>query len=118
MYDRERLKRIIAAALMTGAAALILIPGLRSVSDGRQTYRASGRKAEPPAVAMPKGTIGVNGADAEELIELYGIGETLASMMIDEREKNGPFRYPEDLMAVKGIGIKKLEGFREEINLD
>ena len=32
--------------------------------------------------------------------------------MIDEREKNGLFVYPEDIMSVSGIGIKKLEKIR------
>ena len=119
MYNPEKRRRAAAAiVLMAAAAALILIPGLRSVSDGRETYQASGRIAETPEIEMPNGTISINEADADELTELYGIGETLAAMIIEEREKNGPYRYPEDLTAVKGIGLRKLEGFRDSINLD
>ena len=69
-------------------------------------------------ITMPDGTISVNTADQDELTELYGIGETLAAMIMDERIKNGDYRYPEDLTAVKGIGMKKLEGFRDYINLN
>ena len=118
MYNPDKRKRIAAVVLMTAAAAMIAFSGLRSVSDGKETYSASGRMAELPGITLPNGIISINDADAEELTELYGIGETLSSLIIEEREKNGPFRYPEDLTAVKGIGIKKLDGLRDMINLD
>ena len=114
----DRRKQIAAVILLIGAAALFLGYGLRSVSDGRVSFRASGRTGEARGIPMPDGTVSINEADAEELTALYGIGETLAAMIVEERETNGPFRYPEDLTAVKGIGIKKMNGFRESINLD
>ena len=51
-------------------------------------------------------------ADAEELQQLPGIGETLAQAILDEREAHGPFLYPEDLMAVRGIGESKYAQIR------
>ena len=36
---------------------------------------------------------------------------------MEEREKNGPFYYPEDLMNVKGIGEKTLEKLLPHIRL-
>ena len=63
------------------------------------------------------GTVAVNSADAEELTALPGIGETLAAMIVAERDRNGPFRYAEDLLAVRGIGPKTLEKFRRMIDL-
>ncbi|QTE68546.1 helix-hairpin-helix domain-containing protein [Clostridiales bacterium] len=59
----------------------------------------------------------MNSGSAEELQALPGIGETLSQLIISERENNGNFYYPEDLTAVKGIGIKKLEQFRELLDL-
>ena len=53
-----------------------------------------------------------NTGDLYELTELPGVGETIAGMILDERETNGLFVYPEDLLAVKGIGPKKLEAIR------
>ena len=53
-----------------------------------------------------------NSGSAEELISLPGIGGATASLVIAEREKNGLFLYPEDILSVKGIGNKKLEQLR------
>ena len=60
----------------------------------------------------------INTGDAETLCGFPGIGEAIAQMVIDEREKNGLFVYPEDIMSVSGIGIKKLEKIRPYLHLD
>lgn len=48
--------------------------------------------------------ININTATQEELMLLYGIGETRAKQIIAYRTKQ-PFAKPEDLMKVKGIGV-------------
>ena len=53
----------------------------------------------------------------EDLKCLPGIGETIASLVVAERETNGSFFYVEDILAVKGIGTKKLEQLRPFFNL-
>ena len=54
--------------------------------------------------------INLNTADAETLQLLPGIGEKRAADIIDYRQANGPFRIPEDLTRVSGIGEGILEG--------
>ena len=61
--------------------------------------------------------IPVNYADAVTLMELPGIGETYASLIISERKQNGPFYCPEDLEAVHGIGPKTVEKLKDMIDL-
>ncbi len=114
----ERQRRILTVILLLSSITMILVYGLRSVSDGRQQYCALGRAAEKQKMMIPDGIISINDADADELTELYGVGETLAALIVEERKINGKFWYPEDLTAVKGIGMKKLNGFRNSINLD
>lgn len=51
--------------------------------------------------------ININTADVAELDELPGVGESTARAIVEDREANGPFTTPEDLMRVSGIGEKK-----------
>jgi len=53
--------------------------------------------------------ININTASADELMDLKGIGEKKAQAIVDFRENNGPFRQPEDIIKVPGIGPKTLE---------
>lgn len=46
---------------------------------------------------------------------LSGVGEATAAAIIREREANGPFAVPEDLMRVSGIGEKKFAKVRDQI---
>jgi competence protein ComEA len=48
--------------------------------------------------------ININTATVEQLTQLKGIGASHAAGIIAYREKNGPFRKPEDLMQVPRIG--------------
>ncbi len=59
--------------------------------------------------AMAWAKMDINKASVEELTELPGIGKTVAERIVAYREKNGPFKSPEDLLKVKGIGEKRLQ---------
>jgi len=56
--------------------------------------------------------VDINRADWSELIQLPGLGETLAQRVLAQRRDNGPFREVEDLVRVEGIGIKTLKKIR------
>ncbi|AEH50189.1 ComEA family DNA-binding protein [Pseudothermotoga thermarum] len=62
-----------------------------------------------------KRRINVNIATLEQLCELPGIGEVKASQIIKYRQENGPFKKPEDLLKVPGIGPKTLEKIKDFI---
>ncbi len=114
-------RRRIGLALLILAILAAAWPAARHAWLQRRTeravYAASGRTAALPEIRLPDGTVDVNSADLYELTELHGIGESLAQAILDEREAHGPFRYPEDLLAVRGIGVKKLAGFRDTLDL-
>jgi len=61
-----------------------------------------------PAAPSPARRININTAARAELELLPGVGPVLAKSIIDHREKHGPYRTPQDLDAVKGIGEKTL----------
>lgn len=62
-----------------------------------------------------EGRLLLNEAPKEKLVELPGIGSVLADRIIAYREKNGPFQDVNELLRIKGIGNKKLNGFRAKV---
>lgn len=52
--------------------------------------------------------ININTATIEELMQLKGVGETIAQRIVDYREANETFKTIDDLQKVKGIGPKIL----------
>jgi competence ComEA-like helix-hairpin-helix protein len=59
--------------------------------------------------------ININTASAEELSQLKGIGPSHAARIVAYREKSGPFKMPEDLVHVSGIGQKTYDANQEVI---
>ncbi len=102
-------KKKILGVILLAAALCSCLSGLTSVRSGvRERYGATGRGGAFSSPPGPDGSVSVNYGDAEELMSLPGIGEHMAGLILDEREANGLFHYPEDLLVVKGIGPAKL----------
>lgn len=54
--------------------------------------------------------VDINSADADLLAKiLVGVGPSKAKAIVAWREENGPFKHPEELVEVKGIGQKIYE---------
>lgn len=81
------------------------------LTDGEKVYVPEEGEAAPQVstgeTSSSGGLININTATADELETLPGIGEATAAAIIEDRESNGPFSAPEDLMRVSGIGEKK-----------
>ncbi|RAZ45836.1 helix-hairpin-helix domain-containing protein, partial [Klebsiella oxytoca] len=69
----------------------------------------------PEAASLPADAVDVNTAGLEELMTLPGIGEVRAQAILVYRAEHGPFRYPEELIRVKGIGEGILSGILDQI---
>jgi competence protein ComEA len=101
------------------------------IADGARVYvPAVGQDAPPPVVAGdlapaaggggggdPGATIDLNLADAAALETLPGIGPATAAAIVQHRERNGPFRTVDDLLAVRGIGEAKLAAVRDLVSV-
>lgn len=73
--------------------------------------------AQPQKKADRAGLLNLNTATVEELQKLPGIGPTTAKAIVRFREKSGPFRCVEDLLAIRGITKKKLEKIRPRVTV-
>lgn len=62
--------------------------------------------ALPAAAADTRRVVNVNTADTSQLALLPRVGPAVAQRIVDFRKENGPFKSPEDLMLVQGIGEK------------
>ncbi|MNC28103.1 ComE operon protein 1 [compost metagenome] len=69
----------------------------------------------PAGTAAAKGLIDINTASASRLDELPGIGPGKAQAIVEYRQAKGPFRTPEELKNVKGIGQKTYDGLKDRI---
>jgi competence protein ComEA len=65
------------------------------------------------------GPVDINRADAQTLAtELEGVGLSKAEAIVAYRQEHGPFKSPEDLLEVKGVGPRILEQNRANIKLN
>ena len=84
--------------------------GGEAAPSGGETAPSGGETAPPGSPGFD-----INRATAAEWDELPGIGPSKAQAIVEDRERNGPFRSIDDLARVKGIGPKLLERLREAI---
>ncbi len=118
--------------LALGLAFLLLAGGYRLGGEGQgRPYQVSVTRADQPAAEDPLPTadssrpdsllegerINVNTAGYYDLMRLPGIGEKRARAILDWREEHGGFSAPEQLLEIRGIGEKTLEGLLPYIEL-
>jgi len=128
--DSRAVDGILAAGGSTETAALDFVNLARPLRDGEQLIipeagdnpEVAGivsRNPSSPVSSAPEytksGLINLNRAGVAELTTLPGIGEVRARAIIAYREESGPFKSPEDLIAVPGIGPAILVGLIAEV---
>ena len=111
MSDKLR-KRI--GLILLPTAILMLLAGLlplRTPSGANYTGTAR-NPALPEQLILLSEQDGFNTGNTETLSAYPGIGKATAAAILADRKENGRFWFPEDILAVKGIGEKKLEQIR------
>ena len=126
----EKTRRISAARLflwfcLAFVAVFLLAGGGEYALRSRRTFSAL-----PPRAALPSPEtkeaedkngwmdddgepLDLNAADFDSLQSLPGIGPATARAILDYRDQNGPFRFPEELMDIPGIGQKRFDALRK-----
>lgn len=69
----------------------------------------------PASLAQEAKKININQASADELTQLKGIGLKYAERIVQFRENHGPFKSPEDIIKVPGIGPKIFDANKDII---
>lgn len=102
--------------------ALVVVASLSPAVEGQHSRRsdvtaadpAPARAAKAPAPAAD-GPVNINTADVKGLMALAGVGEKVAEKIVAYRDANGPFKAPEDLRKVSGVGASLIEKNRARI---
>jgi competence ComEA-like helix-hairpin-helix protein len=108
LVKEQRVALLFVVSILAVGAA---VPALKRTGFGRGLFEIP---TEPETVkeSVPPAVIDVNTAGAAELCRLPGVGPKIAERIIRSREVAGPFRTPEDLLDVPGIGPAKLAKMR------
>ncbi len=94
------------------------IASLYSGAESARTYTdAPKTKASEKSGDPTPGSISLNSASASELDRLPGVGPSTAKKIMDYRQSHGGFTSIDELLAVKGIGPKKLADMRKFLRL-
>jgi competence ComEA-like helix-hairpin-helix protein len=85
------------------------------------------RRAKPALTAVNPAHAGaisdaprldLNRATREELERLPGIGPALAARSVEHRERHGPFRRAEHLLAVRGVSERRFRELRHLVTAE
>jgi competence protein ComEA len=95
----------------------VLASVLRSVyvPASATTTAAPSAPAAPTSATSDK--VNINTATVDQLKSLNQIGEVLAQRIVEYRTRNGPFRNPEDIMNVRGIGKGRYEANKDRLTV-
>lgn len=67
-------------------------------------------------VSFAFGAVNLNTATKKELMTLEGIGDKKAEEIIKYREKT-PFKKPEDIKNIKGVGDKLFDTIKDKVEV-
>lgn len=83
------------------------------VADGQQVIVPD--RAAAATAAGPSAPVSLNSATLEQLDTLDGVGPGLAQKIVAARDQHGGLRSVDDLADVPGIGEKRLESLRAQL---
>jgi competence protein ComEA len=98
------------------ALAIVLILTVLVENPIVATRTAAADTARAATTSSPE-KVNINTADAKTLASLSGVSRSLAAKIVKYRDEHGPFRKPEDLRRVDGVGNGVLEKNRERISV-
>src|SRR5262249_2129952 len=65
----------------------------------------------------PEKPVNINTANSEQLQQVPGIGPATAQKILQRRKSYGPFKSVDDLLAIRGLGEKRLNKMRKYLTV-
>jgi len=91
----------------------VLVFARPCLANAAQASSGSGTAVKGEVVAI----VNINTASVKELDALPGIGARTAALIVDYRQKNGPFKKIEELMNVRGVGEKSFLKLKPQLTV-
>ena len=102
-------------------ASLIVFAVVMSMAPLAQASQKQEPKGQVTVSALPGArparVVNLNTATLAELEQLPGVGTKTAELIIEYRQKKGPFKKIEELMNVKGIGEKSFLKLKPQLTV-
>jgi comEA protein len=92
------------------ACAFLLMAGILSIGEIAPQAFATGKKP-------PSAPVNLNTATSEQLQTVPGIGPATAEKILQMKKSYGAFKSVDDLLAIKGIGKKRLDKMRKYLTV-
>ncbi|MCL1902940.1 MAG: helix-hairpin-helix domain-containing protein [Oscillospiraceae bacterium] len=125
--NKKNLQNLPFIITMSLFAVACIVITLFAVKREPQYVRVLETQQKPPDTTESSGVItnaaeinkiNINTANAEELMTLTGIGETIAERIVEYRRERGGFSSIDEIMEVSGIGEKVFENIKACIIVD
>ncbi len=104
-----------------GALVLLVILG-RALSHFHAGQAERAIRAYAPQAEIERscesGKVDLNRATREELESIRGIGPALAQEIVQYRQRHGPFLRMEEMLILRGVGVRKLKSLSTSLCLD
>ena len=124
VFEVEKGSRVFSLISMAGGllpdADIRYLNQAKEAVDGEKIYiKREGEvlAASEDSGANADGKVNINTADTSALTTLPGIGEAKAKLILDFRQKNGPFKSPEDITMISGIKGGLYEKIKDRITV-
>lgn len=124
VFEVEKGSRVFSLISMAGGllpdADIRDLNQAKEAVDGEKIYiKREGEvlTASEDSGANADGKVNINTADTSALTTLPGIGEAKAKLILDFRQKNGPFKSPEDITMISGIKGGLYEKIKDRITV-